>query len=225
MNRAFRTLQFVVIIILIVMVAFFIPKLRNLTSAEISELMPDSVTLAAVILFIIFCIKSIIIVIPMIALYISAGLILPPEIAVIFTLISVAAEMTIGFFAGKKLGHSKVKKIAGGNKYAGKLFNKMNDNVFISSFLLRFIPIFSLDLISMIFGAADVKYSEFLLGSVLGIIPGLVPIVLAGNSITDPLSREFLIPFSIFAVLSLFCTIIYWVKNKKQNDKGCKKRV
>ncbi|NLM09926.1 MAG: TVP38/TMEM64 family protein [Clostridiaceae bacterium] len=223
MNKILKIIQVLVTVILIITAIFFIPKIKSLTPEELSELMPDSVTLAAVVLFILFCIKSLIFVIPMILLYICAGLILPPAIAVVFTIFCVTVEMTIGFFTGKKLGHNRVKKIADDSKYAGKLFNKINENVFVNSFLLRLVPVFSLDIVSMIFGAADADYPEFIAGSVLGIIPGLVPVVLAGNSITDPLSRGFLIPFAVFLILSVSCTIIYYIRSKKLKNNCCKK--
>lgn len=220
MDKSIKILRAALIMALIVMAVFLVPRIKNLTPEELSELMPDSVLLAAGLLFILFCIKSVVFVIPMILLYICAGLILPPVAAVVFTIFCVIVEMTLGFYAGRKLGFKKVKKIADGSKYAGNLFAKINDNVLASSFLLRIIPVFSLDIVSMIFGAANVNYTEFIAGSVLGVIPGLVPVVIAGKSITQPLSGEFLIPFSIFAVLSVSCIIIYLTKNKKKNNNG-----
>lgn len=223
MNKFLRIMQIVVIIALVVTAAFFIPQIKNLTPEELSELMPDSTTLAAGVLFALFCVKSVIFVIPMILLYICAGLIFSPVTAVIFTVFCVAAEMTIGFFTGRKLGYKRVKKIADDSKYAGKLFHRISENTFVSSFLLRLIPIFSLDIVSLLFGAADVSYPEYIAGSILGIIPGMIPVILAGNSITEPLSRDFLIPFSIFLVLSVCCTIIYYIKNRKLKNNCCEK--
>lgn len=224
MNKLIKILRIAFIIAFIVMAVFLISHIRNLTPEELSELMPDSVMLAATVLFVLFCMKSVVFIIPMILLYICAGLIMPPVVAVVFTVFCVTVEMTIGFFAGRKLGSDRVKTIADGNKYAGNLFGKINDNVFISSFLLRIIPVFSLDVISMIFGAANADYLEFIAGSVLGVIPGLVPAVLAGKSITEPLSAEFLVPFSVFAVLSVSCTAIYFIKNKKKKTVVTNKR-
>lgn len=225
MNRTLKVLQFVVIVILIVIAAFFMSKMKDITADELAELMPDSVVLAAASLFVLFCLKAIVIVIPMVVLYVCAGIILPPATAIVFTLFCVAAELTIGFFAGRKLGYYRVKNLADSSKYTGKLFEKINDNVFISSFLLRLVPVFSADILSMIFGAADAKYLEFIAGSILGIIPSMVPVVLAGNSITKPMSEEFLIPFSICVVLSVSCTIAYRIISKKKEKKGKKKRV
>jgi len=222
-NRLIKTAQVLVIIVLIITALFLIPKLNNLTPDDLAELMPDSVMLAAVALFVLFCIKSLILVIPMILLYICAGMILPPAAAVVFTVFCVTVEMAIGFFAGRKLGHNRVRKIADDSRYAGKMFAKISDNVFLSSFLLRLIPIFSLDIVSMVFGAADADFPEYIAGSVLGVIPGLVPVVLAGNSITDPLSGSFLIPFSVFLILSVTCTAIYYVKSRKTRHNGCEK--
>ena len=217
MDRLIKKIQVISVAVLIVTAVFFIPRIISITPEELAGLLPDSALAAAIVLFAVFCLKAVVFIIPMLLLYICAGLIMPPHAAVIFTLFCVAAEMTIGFFAGRKLGLNGVKQIADGSKYAGKLFERINENVFLSSFLLRIIPVFSLDIVSMIFGAADANYPEFLAGSLLGVLPGLVPAVLAGNSISKPLSGEFLIPFSLFAVLSITCTAIYCVKKRKEN--------
>lgn len=210
-----KPVKVITVIVLIVTAAVFIPHIINLTPDELAELMPDSVPGAALFLFVLYCIKSVVFVIPMLLLYVCAGLIMPPAAAVVFTLFCVSVEMTIGFFAGRKLGLSRVRKIASESKYAGKLFDRIGENVFLSSFVLRFIPVFSMDIVSMIFGAAGVDYPEFMAGSLLGLIPGLIPAVLAGNSIAKPFSAEFLVPFSVFAFLSIMCTLIYFIRNKR----------
>jgi len=149
-----KPVKVITVIVLIVTAAVFIPHIINLTPDELAELMPDSVPAAALFLFVLYCIKSVVFVIPMLLLYVCAGLIMPPAAAVVFTLFCVSVEMTIGFFAGRKLGLSRVRKIASESKYAGKLFDRIGENVFLSSFVLRFIPVFSMDIVSMIFGAA-----------------------------------------------------------------------
>ncbi len=83
------------------------------------------------------------------------------------------------------------------------------------------VPGFPTDLMSMFFGATNTKYYQFLTGSLLGLIPGMIPIVLIGDAIANPLSKEFLIPFSISTVLSISAVLLYrvWIKKHKKQFK------
>jgi uncharacterized membrane protein YdjX (TVP38/TMEM64 family) len=86
--------------------------------------------------------------------------------------------------------------------------------------VVRFVPGFPTDIISMLPGTTDMKYSQFLFGSIPGLIPVMIPMVLIGSSITGPCSKEFLISFAIVAILSLSATVVYgrWIKKRKLQD-------
>ncbi len=209
-----------VIIIILGFIAVIVTqkiKISSITTEEISKYIPGSVIYAVMLILGLYCLKAVTFIIPMALLYISAGVILPPFWAIMFTFICLAAEMTIGFYIGRHMGRSRVMEKVAMNKKVSKLTGYVEDNSFLSCFVIRFVPGFPPDLVSMLLGTTSIKYFQFLSGSILGLMPIMIPIVLMGNSITSPWSREFLIPFAIITILSLSAIVVYriWIKKHR----------
>ena len=222
MNKTLRIIQVVLIIVVTIIIIILIPDFKNLTSDEISDYIPKSIILASLLLLGLYCLKAITIVIPAVLLYIIAGIIFPPIPAIAVTLICLIIELTIGYYVGRYLGQEQVMKLVDKNNHLNKIIRYIQNKSLTSCFIVSFVPGFPIDLTSMLFGASNTKYFQFLTGSLLGLTPTMVPIVLIGNSITDPLSKEFMIPFSICVAISLSSLLFYriWLKGRRiQNHK------
>jgi len=222
MNKALRITQIVLIVIVTIIIIVLIPDFKNLTSDEISSYIPKSIILATLLLIGLYCLKAITIVVPAALLYIIAGVIFPPIPAILVTLICLIIELTIGYYVGRYLGQKQVMKLVDRNKHLNRFIKYIKNKSLTSCFIVSFIPGIPIDLKSMLFGATNTKYHKFLAGSILGLSPLMIPIVLIGNSITNPLSKEFMIPFSICVAISLSSLLFYriWLKGHKiQNHK------
>jgi uncharacterized membrane protein YdjX (TVP38/TMEM64 family) len=222
MNKTLRIIQIVLIVIVTIIIIVLIPDFKNLTSDEISDYIPKSIILASLLLLGLYCLKAITIVIPAVLLYIIAGVIFPPIPAIVVTLTCLIIELTIGYYVGRYLGQKRVMKLVDRNKHLNRIIRYIKNKSLTSCFVVSFVPGFPIDLTSMLFGASNTKYYQFLAGSLLGLTPAMIPIVLIGNYITDPLSKEFMIPFSICVAISLSSLLFYyiWLKGRRaQNHK------
>jgi len=173
----------------------------------------QSWALAAAVFFVIFLIKPFIMFPPSPLLYISAGVIFPFWLALIVIYICLIPQMSIGYFNGKKLGENRVKALLGKKKWARSFLSKEKDNLLPLCFITRVLP-FPKDPLSMFYGAMGMKYPRFLIVSLLGLTPIVVPFTLAATSIDNPLSPEFIIPFATCLVLSTTLLIIYKWKTR-----------
>ena len=61
----------------------------------------------------------------------------------------------------------------------------------------------------MFFGATKVPFPSYLLFSLLGLSGIMVPYVVAGESVTDPLSKEFLLPILCGVAVGALALLIY----------------
>jgi uncharacterized membrane protein YdjX (TVP38/TMEM64 family) len=163
MSRKLINIILVIIIILAFIAVVVMQKIEinSITTEEISKYMPGSVIYAVMLLMGLYCLKAVAFIIPMALLYISAGVILPPFWAIILTFICLAAEMTIGFYMGRHMGHSQVMEKVAGNKKVSKLTGYVENNSFFSCFVARFVPGFPTDLVSMLLGTTNIKFSIF----------------------------------------------------------------
>jgi uncharacterized membrane protein YdjX (TVP38/TMEM64 family) len=157
--------------------------------------------------------------IPLTVLYIAAGVIFPWWWAIILTYLCLAVESTLGYFLGRRLGRHRVQQLVSRSDYGKKLMEFGTNHSIFSSFIIRLIPGPPIELTNMFIGTTEIKYHHFLVGTLLGYTPGLVPLVLMGKAATDLWSPHFLIPFVFWVVMIIFFSIVggyVWRKKRKR---------
>ncbi|NLY70173.1 MAG: TVP38/TMEM64 family protein [Clostridiales bacterium] len=203
------------IIIGIILVPIFIVLAYNFLKLAIDNMViptGKSPFIAFIILLGLYCLKSVIMIIPLILLYIAAGIIFQTEIAILISYCCLAVESTIGFLLGKKLGHKRIERIISKNKHLSLMFKFSRSNNLLTVIVLRLIPGPPFDLCSMFIGASGIDYLSFIAGTLIAVTPGMIPVILMGTAITNPLSLNFIIPLliKIAVVLSI---ILYFKKS------------
>ena len=203
----------VAILLFVLFAVIFIPGMDKLGVSDILEFTPESPILAALVFLGLYCLKSVVIIIPVIIIYISSGIMFPTIWAVVLTYFCLFCEMNIGFFIGRKLGGDKVIALLSKNDKMKMLISYHGKNNSTLCFFTRFLPL-SLDLVNMFFGAAGTRYGQFIAFSMLGVTPLMIPVVVMGSAAANPLSKEFLIPFAICVAVTLCPFILYqkWLK-------------
>jgi uncharacterized membrane protein YdjX (TVP38/TMEM64 family) len=171
-----------------------------------------SLSFATALVFLaIYAIKTVIMIIPAPALYIAAGVTFPTMWAIIITLLGLFINLSLGYFIGKKLGENRAKKLLAKNKKVAAFFENQKESLTSLCFISRVTPL-PKDLPSMFFGAVGMPFPKYMVVSLLGISPVMIPYIFAASSISTPLSPEFLVPFGISLSITL---IIFFVFNKK----------
>lgn len=217
MKNPMNWLRIAAVVALVALIVFLYPTVSKLSVQDILTYTPDNLILAALILIGLYCIKSVIFPMPLTVLHMSAGIMFPIPLAIVVTFTGLFCEMSLGYWYGKTLGKDYVKQLAGKHEKIAKLAVPTEQNFNLACFALRLIPgPLPLDIMSMIFGAVQISYGRYLIFSILGLCPGLFPWVLAGESISNPLSKEFLIPFSIGVAVSIIAFIALQVFQKRK---------
>lgn len=208
-----------VAVVALVLLLFIAPAIDV---SDILAFTPKSLILAALVLIGVHCLRNVLMFIPTLVLYIASGVLFPTGWAVAVTLVGLAAELTIGYVAGRYIGKSRVDALIDKRPRAGEFLMLVNRNDKTACFLARLIPIpVPMALVSMFFGASGVAYPVYLLFSLLGLSSTMVPYVIAGRAIENPLSKEFLIPFSISLIVTGGVFILHMLiskRNKKRSD-------
>lgn len=196
-----------------------LPRIRGLGVADILEFTPSSPVLAAAVLLGLYCLKAFTLVIPLLVLYLSAAVMFPLGWALVITYLCLTAEMTISYFIGRRFGQKGILAKLEKYQQAKQIldFGKDNDSGIIKSLMVRLIPGLPVELGSMFLGATNVRYLPYLIGTLLGVSRGAIPIILMGSAVNNPLSPAFLVPFFITVVLSL---ITFLFTRRKAKDKN-----
>jgi|SRR5690554_512391 len=195
-------------------------KAGRFSLQDLLEYTPESLVLSAIVLIGFYCLKSVIIFIPLAVLFIGAGIIFPLGWAFALTYFCLLLESTISFLLGRRLGSKRVLALINQSERGKKILEFTTNNSIFTCCVLKMIPGPPIELTNMFVGTTDIKYSHFIVGTLLGHTPGMIPLVLMGEAAWQPLSLEFLIPFAVSVVLTLSLTGGYLWRKKQLREKN-----
>lgn len=114
--------------------------------------------------------------VPLSVIIIIAAIAYGPVLGPVYVLIGAEIGAAISFALGKYLGHAALKHFAG--ERVSFLSQQMGRNGMISVFLIRLVPAAPFAIVNMVAGASHICMRDFLLGTALGMIPGILMITL-----------------------------------------------
>ena len=205
LNKNKRTLLFIAFAIL----TFLLVVRSDLLSIEsIAGYAEFSIWLTVIGFVVVYALMAVTLAIPKSLLFIAAGIAFPTWIGILVTYIGLAVSASIGHFMGKRMGEEKVSKTIAKNKKVSDILIGNKENLMNLCFISRLLPM-PYALTSLFFGAFKAPFLKFVLVSLLGATPYMIPVVFAGAAITDPFSAAFLIPFGISLGITLAIFLAY----------------
>jgi len=180
----------------------------SLTASEIEHYFRSSTWLAIVGILLLYAIKSIIMTVPNSVLYVTAALLFPTWLAILVSYTGLVISLSIGYFTGCKLGETKVYNLLAKQKRVANFLEVHKNNLVSLCFIARLIAL-PFVFLSFFFGALRIPFLKYIIFSLLGVTPTMIPIIFSGAAITNPLSPEFLIPFGISLTVMALAFVIY----------------
>jgi len=118
---------------------------------------------------------------------------------IIYTMIGASFGGALSFFLAKSLGHKVFNKFI--KKDISNLENSIKNKGFVLVFVLRLIPLFPFDVISYAAGFSGVKFKDFALATILGIIPGVFVFINIGDKSAQTASSSFYVSIALLVGL------------------------
>lgn len=202
-----------------VLLACWILSGRNELLDWLLDYTPKNWKLAVCILLLLYACKSFVLVIPVLALQISAAQVLSPGTAMIVNLCGVLICFVISYLLGHLFGMKRVAQIIERLPKAAMIVELSRENGVFSSFGLRLIRFVDDGLTSLYLGAAGVPFAPYLAASLAGVLPKVILNTLVGSSLHDPGSPVFLISLLMSGLLMLLSFGLY-KKYRNRTKKG-----
>ncbi len=216
----FTLLRIVPLLFCIALFVAYLLTEQDITAQSITDYAPANPWLAAAFLLLLYAVKSLSIVFPLIVLNIAGGFLFPPATAILVNVLGVLIELTIPYWVGRGSRRSTAGRLT--RKYP-KLLDAVSfqqGNALFLSFFLRIISCLPGDAVSMYLGAIRLPFSKYLLGSFLGTLPGTITATLIGTSVDDPSSPIFWISVVLTVTIAAVSFLAYFfVKRKKKQEK------
>lgn len=139
-----------------------------------------------------------------------------------YALLGAALSALACFLAGRLLGRDAVRRLS------GSLVNRVSRTLAQSGLLtvvtLRIVPVAPFSVINVIAGASSIRLRDFVLGTIIGMIPGIIAIAVLADRIAVSLRRPDLGSLATLAAIiaaagvSLF-VLRRWLKRKRSEKK------
>jgi uncharacterized membrane protein YdjX (TVP38/TMEM64 family) len=217
----FKLLQQLPLVIMLVITILFVIWSPNITVDGLLSYSPSSRFLAALCLIGLYAIKSLSVVFPILVLYLCAGFLFSPLIAMLVNILGVIVCLSIPYWIGYHSGTELTDWLLLKYPKVKKLNTLKQNNPFFLPFFTRIIGFLPGDIVSLLLGSRRVPYHQYLLGSLAGMLPGIICVTLLGDSIADPASWQFFVSLIITVVISGGSLLLYWttLRSKASKDR------
>lgn len=193
----------------------FVRHNGGLSAQELAHYKPERPFLSALIMLGLFVLKSVDFLIHSGVLYAADGIMFPLSTALLMNLVGIIITVTPTYFLGKLMGPPVIEALC--RKYP-KLHAFADDTKGGSlavSILLRTVGL-PIQVGSVYMGAANYRFGRFLSGSVIGLVPVMIPYTVTGESAGQPGSPAFVIALGTEILLHIISAFILAMRAKQR---------
>lgn len=148
-----------------------------------------------------YLIKPLFLIIPSNMIALVGGGLFGPIKGFILTMTGFWISATIAFYLARLLGRDFVEEIL--KKRFNKLEGIMKESGFKYLFILRLPPIIPFDPLSYVCGLTNISYKDFILASLIGVMPETICYSIIGTSFKNPLTAQFIIPIIFLFIATI----------------------
>jgi len=111
---------------------------------------------------------------PLLVLIAATALVFGPVTGPVYALAGATASAALTFAIGRKLGRETVRKLAG--QRVNDLSRRLAKRGLIAVAFVRMVPVAPFTVVNVVAGASHIRWSDFMLGTLIGLLPGVATI-------------------------------------------------
>lgn len=196
-------------------------KLKNIDVRALVNA-SSSFVIALITIWGVYLVKSVLFIIPAMLIYVSIGMAFPAPTACMISLVGIILEITVTYLLGLFLGGPYVTKLLSKTKPGKKVLDmKLNEN-FPTLLVIRALPVFPIDFVSLFWGASRCGFIKYFIASVVGIMPRVILFTIIGEGIYEIFPMQKIVTVIIIAI-PVGCVVYlvrHFVKLRKNGEKN-----
>ena len=150
-------------------------------------------------------------VVPVTLLVVVAALAFGPVQGFMYGLVGSVLSAVLLYAVGHALGRNTVRRLAGSR--LNRLSKRLGERGIIAITVLRMLPVAPFSVVNLVAGASHIKFRDFVIGTVLGLLPGIIAI----NFFVDRVGATFQNPgigsaLALVAVVLLIALGAIWLR-------------
>lgn len=215
-------LMLAMVVLCIVLIQKYDIKVSNIP--ELSKMITGGTATIAIGIILFSVIKSFALVFPPAVVFSVCGYMMPNYfLALLINLISVFLSLMIPYFLGKFTGAGMVDTLKGKFKAVKKLDDFAGANEMQTAFVVKLSGLLPGDLSSLLFGAMNISFKNFLIGANLGMLPLAIVYTGFGTALKSIGEKPWLaavpvVAIVVFVIISGIITKRMIAKNKQNRE-------
>lgn len=168
----------------------------------------ENAWVTAAVIMALYLFKSVSFGLPYTVLYLAVGHIYPLPAALVLNLIGIAVNMQIPYFLGRYGSFAFIERLLSRTRFVQNFTQNEDNSPVVFTFLVKFIGVVPHEITNLLLGTLAIPYGKYLLGGILGLLPGMVATTVAGAHLTDPRSMQFIAAVIAFVLLLVLSTYL-----------------
>lgn len=201
-HKNFTFLKFLPLIACVLFMILFLASGREITVQTILDYTPQSPFTAAMVILLLYALKSVSFVFPVAVLQIATGHLFQTPVALLINFLGRAITLSIPYWVGRFSGSDMMSRLQKKYPKLEAICSKQDQKPIFISFLLRTFCFLPGDAVSLYLGATKIPFPFYLLGGILGTTLGIVLATILGSSITEPGSPAFWLSAFLMALMA-----------------------
>lgn len=145
-----------------------------------------------------FLFKSVSFGLPYTVLYLAVGHIFSLPAALLINVVGIAVNMQIPYVVGRYGNFTFIERTLHRASFVQQYSQDDDKNPLLFSFLVKFIGVVPHEITNLLLGTLQIPYPGYLVGGILGLLPGMVATTVAGSYLSDPRSVQFVMAVTVF---------------------------
>jgi uncharacterized membrane protein YdjX (TVP38/TMEM64 family) len=139
-------------------------------------------------------------VVPLTVLIAATGVVFGPVLGAVYALAGSLLSGLTTYTIGRKLGRETVRRLAGERLNA--ISRKLAERGLFAVVLVRIMPVAPYSIVNIVAGASHIGLRDFLLGTAIGLLPGILAIVVFVDRIVASVRDPGFVTFALLAVIA-----------------------
>jgi uncharacterized membrane protein YdjX (TVP38/TMEM64 family) len=157
--------------------------------------------------------------IPVTLLVGATGIVFSPVIGTLYALAGCLLSGLTAYALGAKLGRNTIRKLSG--KRSARLSRRLADNGIIAVAIIRNLPVAPFTIVNMMAGASRIKLKDFLIGTAIGMLPGILGVVVFSDRLLNAVRNPGWFNVSIAAGVAVLIGLgSWWIHRRLSKGTG-----
>jgi phospholipase D1/2 len=155
--------------------------------------------------------------IPVTVLITATALAFGPLLGFTYSLLGCVVSATLTYGLGYLLGHETIRSLAGAQW--GRLSHRIAQYGLLAILIVRVVPVAPFVVLNVMAGASHIRLRDFVLGTCLGMFPGLLVMTMFGNHLEDVIRHPKVETFLVLAgLIALIVLLSLWTRRRFLNS-------